>query len=329
LRKFIDMHIRAFVFIFFLISCGDTDEQVRKNLMVSANIAMGSGDCDKAIELMTSIDKPSDDGEFLKILALSYACKAKFNVTKFLTDDLQRFDDSGTFNGTTLFSTSDDVISADDEDFTYLQLAMDTILYAGGLETDEEPTSTKRGEIFSDDELNELEMLLVYLQLISMGRFFHYYGDANTDGEKTGCLIQYENVSLDNGSSFGVVLGTGAVDLGSCTAVNYTSAGIGHEDLGAPGSFNIKRLCHGAMIINNFFHVFPSLLARISGADFDNVASMENVLRLITQFMETQKAGVSDKVSNVLSQARCETLNKDDDDFLQVYYLFLMEKVFL
>ena len=65
-----------------------------------------------------------------------------------MTDDLQRFDASGTFNGTTLFSTSDDVISADDEDFTYLQLAMDTILYAGGLETDEEPTSTKEDKFF-------------------------------------------------------------------------------------------------------------------------------------------------------------------------------------
>ena len=116
------MNLKVLFIALFLISCGESDEQVRKNLMISANIAMGSGDCDKAIELMTSIDKPESDGEFIKILALSYACKAKFNVTTFLTDDLQRFDASGTFNGTTLFSTSDDVISADDEDFTYLQL---------------------------------------------------------------------------------------------------------------------------------------------------------------------------------------------------------------
>jgi hypothetical protein len=323
------MKLLNILLCFLVLSCGDSDEQIRKNLMISANIAMGSGDCDKAIELMTSIDQPKSDGEFIKILALSYACKAKFNVTTFLTDDLQRFDDSGTFNGTTLFSTSDDVISADDEDFTYLQLAMDTILYAGGLDTEENPTSTKRGEIFSNDELNELEMLLVYLQLISMGRFFNYYGDANTDGEKTGCLIQYENVSLDGGSSFDAVLGTGALDLGSCTLANYKTAGVGNSDLGTPGSYNVKRLCHGVMIINNFFHVFPSLIARISGADFDNIASMENVLTLITQFMETQKTGVSDNVSDVLSQTRCETLNASDDDFLQVYYLFLMEKVFI
>lgn len=322
------MNFKIFLIALLLVSCGESEEQTRKNLMISANIAMGSGDCDKAIELMTSIDKPKSDGEFIKILALSYACKAKFNVTKFLTDDLQRFDASGTFNGTTLFSTSDDVTTAEDVDFTYLQLAMDTILYAGNLDVDEEPTSTKRGEVFSDDELNELEMLLVYLQLIGMGRFFHYYGDANSDGEKTGCLIQYENVNLDAGD-FDTILLTGALDLGSCDQTNYTDANIGHADLGTPGDYNVKRLCHGAMIVNNFFHVFPSLLARISGADFDNVAAMENVLRLITQFMETQKAGVSDKVSNVLSQARCELLNKDDDDFLQVYYLFLMEKVFL
>ena len=204
---------------------------------------------------------------------------------------------------------------------------VDTILYAGGLEADEEPTSTKRGQVFSDDELNELEMLLVYLQLIGMGRFFHYYGDANGDGEKADCLIRYQNVTLDAGD-FNTVMGTGVLDLGSCTAANFNVDGVGRADLGTQGDYNIKRLCHGAMIINNFFHVFPSLLARISGADFDNVASMENVLTLITQFMETQKAGVSDKVSNVLSQTRCETLNKDDDDFLQVYYLFLMEKVF-
>ena len=57
---------------------------------------------------------------------------------------------------------------------------------------------------FSDDELNELEMLLVYLQLIGMGRFFHYYGDADDDGDKSGCLIQYENVGLDARSTFGV-----------------------------------------------------------------------------------------------------------------------------
>jgi len=316
------------ILLIFLTSCGESDEQVRKNLMVSANIAMGSGDCDKAIELMTSIDKPADDGEFIKILALSYACKAKFNVTKFLTEDLQRFDSSGTFNGTTLFSTSDDVTSADDGDFTYLQLAMDTILYAGGLDLDENPTSTKRGEKFSDDELNELEMLLVYLQLISMGRFFNYYGDANDDGEKSGCIIQYDNVILDGGD-FDTLMATGFLNLGDCTVANYKDADIGHADLGTPDDFNVKRLCHGAMIINNFFHVFPSLLARISGADFDNVAAMERILRIITQFMETQKAGVGDRVSNVLSQTKCETLNKDDDDYLQVYYLMLMEQVFI
>ena len=315
------------ILILFFTSCGESEEQVRKNLIISANIAMGSGDCDKAIELMTSVENPGTDADFIKILALSYACKAKFNVTQFLTSDLQRFDDSGTLNGTALFSTSDDVISADDDDFVYLQRAMDTILYAGGLDTDTDPTSARRSEKFSDDDLNELEMVLVYLQLIGMGRFFHYYGDANDEGEKTGCILQYENVSLDSGN-FDAVMLAGTLSSGSCTFANFKANGTGHEDLGEPGDYNVKRLCQGAVLLNNFLHVFPSLLARISGDDFGNVASMEVILNAIIATMNATKDGTGDNVGSVLSQSRCEILNKDEDDYLQVYYLYLMEQVF-
>ncbi len=322
------MKFFSFVVIFFLcFSCGESEEQVRKNLIISANIAMGSGDCDKAIELMTSVENPGTDADFIKILALSYACKAKFNVTRFLTSDLQRFDASGTFNGTALFSTSDDVISADDDDFVFLQKAMDTILYSGGLDTDSDPTSAKRSENFSDDDLNELEMVLVYLQLIGMGRFFNYYGESNDEGEKTGCILQYENVAL-NAGNFDALMLAGTLSTGSCTFANYKTSGNGHEDLGEPGDYSIKRLCQGAMLLNNFLHVFPSLLARISGDDFGNVAAMEAVLNAIISAMNAQKNGTGDNVAGVLSQSRCEVLNKDEDDYLQVYYLFLMEQVF-
>ena len=247
-----------------LSSCGDSDESQQENLILSANIAMGSGDCDGAISLMTSITTPTDNADFIKTLALSYACKAKFNATTFITTDLSKFGSDGTFNGTTLFTTSDDMTSITDDDWVYLLRAMNTILYAGGLSTEEDPTSSLRLQKFSQDDLNELEMVLVYLQLVSIGRFFHYHGEANSVGEKKDCLIQYENVGLNGGTNLQLLLQADTDSLtGSCTDANFTTAGVGSSDFGTPGDYNIAKLCEGAMLMNNFLHVFPSLLANL------------------------------------------------------------------
>jgi hypothetical protein len=126
---------------------------------------------------------------------------------------------------------------------------------------------------------------------------------------------------LDVGTDLSTYLGTGAT--GSCTAVN-----TGHPDLGSQGSLNVKRLCQGVVLLNNFFEILPEVINSASGVDD------LSVLSTITAPIDLAKAAIlvaktsTRNVLNVLSQSRCETENATSTDDLEVYFAFLFETLF-
>jgi hypothetical protein len=80
--------------------------------------------------------------------------------------------------------------------------------------------------------------------------------------------------------------------------------------------------------MNSFFNIFPSVLGTIAGNDFPWASSLETAISTAKSSMETALPGTLARIGNVLSQTNCVTLNTGNDDFLQVYFAFMMETLF-
>ena len=158
----------------------------RDQAILSANIQLSSRNCDEAIKALESVTFSWKDPTFLKTLSLAYACKGKFDVITLFTEDLLLFGsvNDSPLGGLTRFSTSDDMQSPTDTDYLSLFQGLNYLLYAGGIDSDEDPTPARREALIATDELQEIEMLAFYELLVNLGRFLNYYGNANELGVK-------------------------------------------------------------------------------------------------------------------------------------------------
>jgi len=320
--------------------CGFEPQEERDNAILTANINLSTRSCDEAITALQAAPFSWTDPTFLRTLSLSYACKGKFDVVTLFSDDLPLFGSvsNSALGGLSRFSSSDDMESPTDNDYVNLERAIDYMLYAGGISTDEDPSPSKREAIFGATENQEIEMLAFYEILVNLGRFLNYYGNTDSAGAKGGgsqsnkCFIIYDDLPFDNDNTGllslrlffrGALPSLGNV-TGSCT--EDRSADSGHQYLmNDDGSRNIERLCEGAVLLNNFFTILPRVLASISGADFDEVEAIGSLLNAQLAIVEVLKNGTTANVGNVLSKKLCIANNLNDDTFMQFYYAFIFE----
>jgi hypothetical protein len=173
-------------------------------------------------------------------------------------------------------------------------------------------------------------MQLIYMLMTQMGRYLEFYGNASAAGVKgqgagpSDCFLSYENLAINPATNFATYFAGGVT--GNCNAGNYLTGG--HVGLGAPGTYDVGRVCQGAVIMNSFFNIFPSVLGTIAGNDFPWASSLETAISTAKSSMETALPGTLARIGNVLSQTNCVTLNTGNDDFLQVYFAFMMETLF-
>ena len=311
-------------------ACGKNEKEdaIRK-----ANFLLTTKKCDEAITVMESAPRDNLDATFLRTLASAYACKAKFDVIELFENNLSLFASPAPMGGTSRFSTSADMTTATDSDFVFLQRAIDTLLYAGGLTEDDEPTTAARAAKFSARDADEINIMLSYLLMVQIGRYFKYYGNTNAAGIKGAgaganqCFINYDGaITLSGGppnnlADYLAALG-GAGN--NCSGTNQ-----GHPDLGVPGSLEMGRLCQGVVLVNSFFNIFPSVLGAIAGTDFPWVDNLSTAINDGKTLLNSAKPGANAVVSNIMSQTNCVTLNTPDDDFIQVYFAILMENLLI
>lgn len=315
-------------------SCGYEPEEERANAVLSANIELSSGNCNEAISALNEAPFSWKDPTFLRTFSLAYACKGKFDVLTLFSDDLPLFGsvNDSILGGLTKFSTSDDMSSPTDSDYKSMETALNYLLYAGGIDRDENPTPTLRESLLGSTESQEIEMLAFYEILVNLGRFLHYYGNADSDGAKGAggqsnvCFLDYDDVVSDAPPfSLEEYFDTGAT--GSCTKLRYSNSG--HEYLNdTDGEPDVEKLCEGVVLINNFFKIFPSVLANISGADFDDFDGVEDVFDNAVDLADAFKSGTSNRLKGVTSYDLCVSNNQNDDSYIQVFYAFIFEVLF-
>ncbi len=319
--------INIFSLCFLLASCGQGPEDKRRDAILAANFYLTTKQCDSAIRVLEEAGRDNLNATYLRILSSAYACKGNFDAVRLFADDLALFASPAPIGGSTRFSTSGDMTTPTDVEYTNMLEAINLLLYAGGIATDTEPVTASRAGIFNSVDAAEINMQLVYMLMAQIGRFLKYYGDASTTGVKGGgvlantCFINYDNVDLAGVGNMETYLTTAGV-TGSCT-----SLASGNSLLGAPGSYNLARMCQGVVLINQFFNIFPAVLTTISGTDFPWITNIETIITTAKNALEIALPGTLAR-TNVLSQANCETLNAADDRFIQVYYAFMMETLF-
>lgn len=325
----------AFLFIICLviaIGCGADPEEKREDAIYDANRALTLGNCDKAISLLEAVGRDNKNSVYLQTLASAYACKSGLREPSFFENDLPNTASPAPLGGTGRYANSSGMVNDNDASLSALYTAIDLLLFAGGISTSESPSVTKRASYFTSSETANINSQLLYMLLSAAGRFFYYYGNSDSAGQKgqgTGidantCFVDYsENVTLDNVYADLNAYFAGAGPIGSCAG-----AGSGHSSFGASGSRNISRLCRGVVLINNLFDVIPEVLAASTGTDFSAVSATTTTITTLRTAVAAAKNGMSN-ILDVKSYDLCVSENTSNDDYIQVYYAFIVEALFL
>ena len=104
----------------------------------------------------------------------------------------------------------------------------------------------------------------------------------------------------------------------------------GHASLGAAGSLNISRACQAIVNFNNIIDVLPTVVSAVSGNDLATLNAALAALTAAQTAANTAKTGMN-LLFAVTSQAECVAnySSAAQDDFLQVYFVYMFENLFI
>ena len=259
LRQFIGLLV-----IFSLISCGSSTEDEVDDAIKSANQHLSDMNCSKALSILNEVGFQNKNSQYLIAYASAQACKSKFSVIDFFANDLDSInttDETSFLGSLASMSSSSQMTSPTDENFTHLFSAIETLLYAGGAS---ESGHSNREAIFGADETDDMDVFNLYMILSAMGKFHFYYGKSSSNGTKGAtavdpsdyCYINYTDAAakdyIDNNGNYG-----------SC-ALNSP----GNADLAG----NRTRQCQGVILFNNFFDIINRVtLGTSNSGDLDDL----------------------------------------------------------
>jgi len=261
--------------LIFITSCGKKADKIEAAIS-DAHYLLTSRDCAQARATLDKVGHQANNAQYIGAYASTYACEANYSTTSFFADDLGNLSSTqgGLLGSLTLFKTSADMTSAADTDFTKLQMAIDTILYAGGQTVS---SSANRKSVFGIDDTTNLNVQALYMILVNLGRWLHFYGNPDTTGKKglgttdtNTCLFTYSDATAITALSGGLT--------GGCT--NIANNGSSAMMTGDP-AVEKKQLCQGIVMFTNFVDLVANIQFSNSqtgglnniGSTFDTVCS--------------------------------------------------------
>lgn len=247
----------------------------------------------------------------------------------FFADDISKTATPSPLGGMTTYSTS--LISpsgalASNANFQDLQTAIDILLYAGGIATTTEPTSTERLKYFSGHHAGDINAQLAYMMLVQVGRLMKVYGNASAAGVKGGgssgnsCFTDYSGTPAGI-QAYITTSGGGSGATGACTATNSS-----HADLATAATNRRARLCQGVILLNSVIDVLPSVVASAGGGDLDDIADMTTDIQDYKDDLTTLYPAIG-PTATVMSQSNCETDSSITVDTLASYYAVIYESL--
>ena len=335
--------------IIFLCGCGSADGDKVSFAVTEAEIYLNTGDCTGALKALSEVGNQKTNARYLLTLASAYGCKAGYSSTGIygtFTGFSSGLDATNPFGSLTKASTASTMTTGDDVDFLNLQSGIDTLLYAGGLSTANNPSTSSRATLFNTDNAFDINVLIFYMLFDQIGRFAYYYGcyDGDPSGTPTKgtartdplctnntneCFANYSDATLDAESASDISSFLGAGVTGGCD-----DRAKGHTDLratnGAYNSSQVKTLCQGVVLMNNLREVLKGIEAGFASVP-DLQKSFENIN---DQFAVIEGYGNNSSISDVmstLSQAKCEAdfgADSAGKAKLSVYFVLFFETMF-
>lgn len=324
-----------------LSACGADDEQKVDDAIDIALSYLTTGDCQRAIDVLEDVGRKSENYRYVKTLATSYACRGGYLTTKFFESDLAKMTSGAAsfFKGFTQFSTSSSMDATDNPDYEDIQEAIDILLYAGGIASNKNPTSSRRLSYFSAEQVSNMNMLLLFLSMVQLGKYVYFYGSTDTTGVKGGaaanytCFLNYTG----NAGAGSISLVGGVADLedylaangGACgsAGTDVTATDQGNPFLGAEGNLNVTRMCQGVVLLNTFFDSLGNVVDQLSGSSFGELGGTQTLIDTLRTAILTAYPATADALI-AQSQSLCESVYDGDTDALEVYFAFFFEGLF-
>lgn len=294
------MKIIIIILTFTLYSCGQDKAEEISDAIEEANLLLSNYKCDEALTILNEVGMQNTNKKYLDSLATAYACKGSYSTTPLFANDLPNIGTASNslFGSLAAFSSATDMTTPTDSDFTHLQTAIRVLLRAGGHETS---SSELRESTFTLREATDINLQAFYMILVNMGRWFYYYGNADTLGEKGAgaepntCLATYTDANALT-----------AIDVVNSDSCN-TGTNTGHVDI--EGASRTQRLCQGIVLYNNFIDTLSNI--QFTGTDADTFDTIETVFSGVC-LAASAASSFSDSMCDVRDQSVCETQTNQD-----------------
>jgi len=314
--------IFLFVISFILTACGASKEESVDNAILRANLALTSGDCQAAINILELEGRQNLDVTYLKTLASSYACRAAYKTTVFFATDMPKITDPTLLlRELSTFSTSPND-AFDNLQYVDLLTSLDILLYAGGTSFTQNPTSTIRNGIFGNGGV-DLNAFAFYLSFSQLGKFSYFYGNAAAvTGIKGGGGVTSTNPCyLDYNANVNAFIGA-LPATGVCAA----GSNSGHPDLvDGVDTVNLVRACEGIVLFNNMVDTLDSFIASSSSDDFTDLVGIKTAVDLVKAAILVAKPAFKSEIFDTTSQQRCELLFAGNDEDIMYFYAGIYE----
>jgi hypothetical protein len=321
--------INTFIILsfFLLTSCGLNDEEKVENALDVVLFHLTEGDCTSAIKEINAITEQPGNVRYIKFKAAAYACRAGYSTTNFFANDLAKLGSANLLSGFATMSLSNEMTYPDHPTYTDLQIAIDTLLFAGGIQLGDNPTAAQRAAIFNTKAQAEINSFLLYLVVNQLGLYSHYYGTTSALGAKTECFYKY---AFSVGAKETVADTYLGANGGACTGTGSLTAHPDLLDNSDPANpiMNVERACQGIILLNTLINTLDNIadLGSIS-SDLTGIGAAVDAL-----YTAMAAAGLSfnnDLIKTVQGQQMCEGaygggVGADNDD-LQLFFVALFE----
>lgn len=304
--------MRTYLFFFILIlsiSCGKNTVEETAEAIDVALTHLSKDECDKAIEVLEEIKDHDDNAVYLQVLASAYACKANYNETSVVANDLSNLNASTP--SAVMASLSTMTIAAetiiDSSDYVNLRTAIGILLNT----TSGSPSHTARVAKFGSRKAGDMSVQALLLNVANLGKFLKLYGNVNVTGVKGGgsntntCFLNYTDARAQG------VVGGGVT--GACNTNND-----GHPDLDQSTDAGKRRLCEGLMLVTNVLDILDNL--DFSGSS--ELSILEDVSNQVGSFKSAAVAAGLSNLINMTSQSACVTAMATASNLNDMEYLY-------
>jgi hypothetical protein len=318
-----------------LISCAKTDEEAIRSAVREARYFLTSSDCSNAKSVLDDVGEQKDNAEYVAVYSSAIACSSGYtdlgtaigNLTSINTADQST--GAGFIKSFAAFASSNET-AADQTTFTKLFEGIRYILEADSAT----PSTIGRLANFGTKAGNDLSMQALLMTTVAFGKWFAYYGNADSAGTK-GAGSPAVNICIFSYTQADAVTYVNDLNPSGCSA----SGSEGHDELeGAVTAAVIKtRMCEGIYLYNNLVDILSnlSLSSNSSLGSLSAMATLFDSVNAAAVFAETTYVpDINSEVAyqnsipivrDVTSMSACEALNINR---IQKYYAILMETLF-